>query len=101
MSDAVRHRSGLEHDERWARAAWAFDTGVEELAGPASVAKLFATDGVARVVDAAVQLFGAAGLVAGSPTEALYRQVRSLRIYEGTSEIQKIVIAGSASRARR
>ncbi|KIP16726.1 hypothetical protein KY49_6184 [Burkholderia sp. MSHR3999] len=84
-----------------ARAAWEFDTGAADVAAHASMAKLFATDGVAQVVDDTVQLFGAAGLVAGSTPEQLYRQVRALRIYEGTSEIQKIVIAGSVSRPRQ
>ncbi|RQS04391.1 acyl-CoA dehydrogenase [Burkholderia sp. Bp9002] len=83
-----------------ARAAWEFDTGVADVAAHASMAKLYATDGVGQVVDDAVQLFGSAGLVAGSVPEQLYRQVRALRIYEGTSEIQKIVIAGSVSRPR-
>ncbi|WLE59396.1 acyl-CoA/acyl-ACP dehydrogenase [Burkholderia plantarii] len=84
-----------------ARTAWEFDTGaVAEVAAHASITKLLATDGLARVADDAVQLFGAAGLVAGSLPEGLFRQARALRIYEGTSEIQKIVIAGSVSRRR-
>ncbi|MBA2672717.1 acyl-CoA dehydrogenase family protein [Ramlibacter sp.] len=84
-----------------ARSAWEFDTGVRDVAAHASMAKLFATDGAGKVVDDTVQLFGSAGLVAGSLPEQLYRQVRALRIYEGTSEIQKIIIAGSVSRPRR
>ncbi len=59
----------------------------------ASSAKLYATEMAQRVVDQSLQLHGAAGLVRGSTTEALYREVRALRIYEGTSEIQKLVIA--------
>ncbi|MEX3628160.1 MAG: acyl-CoA dehydrogenase family protein [Burkholderia sp.] len=83
-----------------ARTAWEFDTGATEVAAHASITKLLATEGLARVADDTVQLFGAAGLVAGSLPESLFRQARALRIYEGTSEIQKIVIAGSVSRRR-
>lgn len=83
-----------------ARSAWEFDTGCKQVAAHASMAKLHATEGASDVIDDAVQLFGAAGLVAGSLPEALYRQIRSLRIYEGTSEIQKLIIAGSFGRGR-
>jgi acyl-CoA dehydrogenase len=76
-----------------ARAAWEFDNGGRELTLHSSMAKLYATDEAQKVIDDTVQLFGAAGLVAGSVPEQLYRQIRSLRIYEGTSEIQKIIIA--------
>ena len=61
---------------------------------PASaMAKLYATEAAQRVVDRALQLHGGSGLVRGSVIERLYRDVRALRIYEGTSEIQKLVIA--------
>ena len=53
-----------------------------------------ATEAAGRIIDSAVQIHGGAGLVAGSVVERLYRDVRALRIYEGTSEIQKLVIAG-------
>jgi alkylation response protein AidB-like acyl-CoA dehydrogenase len=59
----------------------------------AAMAKLHATEGAQRVIDRAVQLFGGQGVVAGAVVERLYREVRALRIYEGTSEIQKLVIA--------
>ena len=59
----------------------------------AAMAKLFATEAAQRVIDRAVQLFGGQGVVAGCIVERLYREVRALRIYEGTSEIQKLVIA--------
>jgi acyl-CoA dehydrogenase len=59
----------------------------------AAMAKLYATEAAQRVVDRAVQLFGGQGVVAGCIVERLYREVRALRIYEGTSEIQKLVIA--------
>jgi acyl-CoA dehydrogenase len=77
------------------RAAWARDRGgAERVTREAAMAKLFATEAAQRVVDDAVQLLGARGVVAGSPVERLYREVRALRIYEGTSEIQRLVIAG-------
>ncbi len=76
------------------RAAWARDSGGgARVTREAAMAKLFATEAAQRVVDDAVQLLGARGLVAGSPVERLYREVRALRIYEGTSEIQRLVIA--------
>ncbi len=75
-----------------ARAAWAKDTGrAGEIDVP--IAKMFATEAAGRVVDRAVQLLGGLGVVHGSVVERLYRSVRSLRIYEGTTEIQKIIIA--------
>ncbi len=58
-----------------------------------AMAKLFATEAAARIVDGAVQLFGGLGVTRGVKVEELYREVRSLRIYEGTSEIQKLIIA--------
>jgi acyl-CoA dehydrogenase len=75
-------------------AAWELDTGRPRFARSSSVAKLFATEAAQKVVDAAVQLLGASGVVAGGVTERLYRQVRLLRIYEGTSEVQRATIAG-------
>jgi acyl-CoA dehydrogenase len=58
------------------------------------MAKLFATEAAQGVIDDAVQLFGGRGVVSGAIVERLYREIRALRIYEGTSEIQKLVIAG-------
>lgn len=58
-----------------------------------AMAKLYATEAAQRIIDAAVQLFGGLGVVRGVKVEALYREIRSLRIYEGTSEIQKLIIA--------
>ena len=60
------------------------------------MAKLYATDEAQAVIDAAVQIFGGLGVVSGSPVERLYREIRALRIYEGASEVQKIVIARQA-----
>jgi acyl-CoA dehydrogenase len=86
-----------------ARAAWELDRGSRTYAKHSSIAKLHATEAAQEIVDAAVQIFGAAGLVHDSVTERLYRQVRSLRIYEGTSEVQKLIIAGAIDprRAKR
>ena len=75
------------------RAAWARDAGAERITREAAMAKLYATEAAQRVIDGAVQLFGGRGVVAGAPVERLYREIRALRIYEGTSEIQKLVIA--------
>ena len=76
------------------RAAWTRDTGAARVTREAAMAKLHATEAAQRVVDRAVQLLGARGVVRGSVVEMLYRDVRALRIYEGTSEVQKLVIAG-------
>jgi len=76
------------------RAAWTRDAGAERVTREAAMAKLFATESAQRVIDDAVQLFGGRGVVVGEPVERLYREIRALRIYEGTSEIQKLVIAG-------
>jgi len=77
------------------QAAWANDHGGGDLKEKSSMAKLFATEAAQRIVDQALQIHGGAGLIAGTPVERLYRDVRALRIYEGTSEIQKLVIAKS------
>ena len=75
------------------RAAWAKDQGQARVTREAAMAKLHATEAAQRVIDAALQLAGARGVVAGSVLERLYREVRALRIYEGASELQKIIIA--------
>ncbi|HEV2343203.1 MAG TPA: acyl-CoA dehydrogenase [Actinocrinis sp.] len=75
-----------------ARAAWAMDLGLD-YAKHSSAAKLYSTEAAGEIVDAAVQIFGAAGLVSGSAMERLYRQIRSLRIYEGSSEVIAMTIA--------
>lgn len=75
------------------RAAYLKDTGSTRVTREASQAKLYATEAAGRIIDSAVQIHGGTGLVRGSIVERLYRDVRALRIYEGTSEIQKIVIA--------
>ncbi|MBX7248796.1 MAG: acyl-CoA dehydrogenase family protein [Caulobacteraceae bacterium] len=85
------------------RAAWAKDSGAPRVTREAAMAKLFATDEAQSVIDAAVQLHGGEGVRSGSVVEGLYREIRALRIYEGASDVQKVVIArqalaGAASR---
>jgi acyl-CoA dehydrogenase len=75
------------------RAAHLKDTGAARVTREASEAKLFATEAASRIIDQAVQIHGGTGLVRGSVVERLYRDIRALRIYEGTSEIQKLIIA--------
>ncbi len=76
------------------RAAWKKDTRTSEpITREAAMAKLAATETAQKVIDEAVQLFGGMGVVCNMPVEVLYREIRALRIYEGTSEIQKLVIA--------
>ena len=75
------------------RAAWTRDQGADRITREAAMAKLVATEAAQQVIDRAVQLLGARGVVRGATVERLYREIRALRIYEGTSEIQKIVIA--------
>ena len=75
------------------QAAWAHDSCASDAKLKSSMAKLFATEAAQRIVDQALQIHGGMGVVVGSVVERLYRDVRALRIYEGTSEIQKIVIA--------
>ena len=75
------------------RAAWIKDGGAERIPREGAMAKLAATEMAQRVVDRALQIHGGMGVMRGSTLERLYREVRALRIYEGTSEIQKLVIA--------
>jgi acyl-CoA dehydrogenase len=75
------------------RAAWAKDNGAVRVTREASMAKLFATDRAQQVIDKAVQLHGGDGVRSGHVVERLYREIRALRIYEGASEVQKVVIA--------
>jgi acyl-CoA dehydrogenase len=82
------------------RAAYTRDTAEGRFTREASEAKLFATEAAGRIIDSAVQIHGGAGLLSGSVVERLYRDVRALRIYEGTSEIQKLVIAGQLLKER-
>ena len=75
------------------RAAWAKDTGAPRITREAAMAKLFSTDQAQIVIDQAVQLFGGDGVKTGEVVEKLYREIRALRIYEGASDVQKVIIA--------
>jgi alkylation response protein AidB-like acyl-CoA dehydrogenase len=76
------------------RAAWEKDRGAERVTVEAAMAKAFATEAAQRIVDDAVQILGGRGVLAEHPVDRLYRSIRALRIYEGTTEIQHLVIAG-------
>src|SRR5947208_4881841 len=75
------------------RAAWVKDKGAERVTREPAMAKMFATEAAQRFIDRAVQLHGGAGVRKGVKVEELYREIRALRIYEGATEVQKIVIA--------
>jgi acyl-CoA dehydrogenase len=74
------------------RAAWQRDQG-RNVTKEAAMAKMFATEGAQQVIDAAVQLWGGLGVVSEVPVERLYREIRALRIYEGATEVQQLIIA--------
>ncbi|MDK3019328.1 acyl-CoA dehydrogenase family protein [Pseudodonghicola flavimaris] len=78
------------------RAAWTKDSGAPRVTREAAMAKLFATDQAQQVIDKAVQLHGGDGVRAGETVEKLYREIRALRIYEGASDVQRVVIARQA-----
>ena len=75
------------------RAAWIKDTTGGRISRESSMAKLFATEEAQKVIDTTVQLFGGEGVVSGNKAEQLYREIRAVRIYEGASDIQKLIIA--------
>ena len=75
------------------RAAWTKDSGAPRVTREAAMAKLFATDQAQKVIDRAVQLHGGEGVRSGATVEKLYREIRALRIYEGASDVQRVVIA--------
>jgi len=83
------------------RAAWTKDQGAERVTSEAAMAKMFATEAAQRVIDRAVQLFGGRGVMAGAVVEHLYRAIRPLRIYEGTSEIQRTIIGKALAKEAR
>jgi acyl-CoA dehydrogenase len=74
------------------RAAWQRDQG-KNVTVEAAMAKLTATETAQRVIDAALQIFGGQGVVTDEPVERLYREIRPLRIYEGATEVQQLIIA--------
>ena len=77
------------------RAAWVKDQGAPRVSREAAMAKLYATEAAQEVIDAALQLHGGDGVRHGTVVEALYREIRALRIYEGASDVQRVVIARS------
>jgi acyl-CoA dehydrogenase len=77
------------------RAAWTKDQGAARVSREAAMAKLYATEAAQRVIDTAVQLHGGDGVRHGFMVESLYREIRALRIYEGASDVQRVVIARS------
>jgi acyl-CoA dehydrogenase len=82
------------------RAAWTKDQGAARVTREAAMAKMFATEAAQRVIDRAVQLHGGLGVTKGVKVEELYREIRALRIYEGATEVQKIVIARETLKSR-
>ena len=82
------------------RAAWQRDQG-RPVTREAAMAKLTATENAQQVIDAAVQLWGGLGVVSGQPVESLYREIRALRIYEGASEVQQLIIGRDVLRDAR
>ncbi|AXC49312.1 acyl-CoA dehydrogenase [Paracoccus suum] len=75
------------------RAAWTKDMGAARVSREAAMAKLYATEAAQKVIDMAVQLHGGDGVRSGQIVERLYREIRALRIYEGASDVQRVVIA--------
>lgn len=75
------------------RAAWMRDVQKQRTTREAAMAKMTATESAQAVIDRALQMFGGAGVVSGMPVEKLYREIRALRIYEGATEVQKLIIA--------
>jgi acyl-CoA dehydrogenase len=82
------------------RAAWTKDQGAVRVTREAAIAKMFATEVAQRVIDRAVQLHGGLGVTKGVKVEELYREIRALRIYEGATEVQKVVIARELLKSR-
>jgi acyl-CoA dehydrogenase len=81
------------------RAAWLKDSGAPRITREAAMAKMVATENAQRIIDRSLQLFGGLGVTKGVKVEELYREIRALRIYEGATDVQKIVIAREAIRA--
>ena len=84
-----------------ARAAWQQDVGSKDNRRVAAMAKLHATDEAQKVIDAAVQMHGGLGVTKGAKVEELYREIRALRIYEGASEVQRMIIARDLLKERQ
>jgi acyl-CoA dehydrogenase len=75
------------------RGAWARDVKNQRVTREAAMAKMFATEAAQTIIDDAVQICGGLGVMRGHPVERLYREVRALRIYEGATEVQKLIIS--------
>ena len=75
------------------RAAWLKDSGAPRVTREAAMAKLFSTDQAQKVIDRSLQLHGGEGVRSGNKVETLYREIRALRIYEGASDVQRVIIA--------
>lgn len=82
-------------------AAWLKDRGADRITVEAAMAKSYATEAAQRIVDDAVQIAGGAGVLLGHPVERLYRSVRALRIYEGATEVQRLIIGAALLQPRR
>ncbi|MDE2337988.1 MAG: acyl-CoA dehydrogenase, partial [Gammaproteobacteria bacterium] len=82
------------------RAAWLRDLG-EAATQEVAIAKMTATESAQRIIDRALQLFGGRGVVRGERLERLYRDIRALRIYEGATEVQKLIIGRELLRSTR
>jgi acyl-CoA dehydrogenase len=82
------------------RAAWTHDVGEKDIGREAAIAKLFSSEAAQEVIDEAVQIFGGLGMVRGIVVERLYRHIRAFRIFDGTSEIQRLIIARDLLRTR-
>ena len=83
------------------RAAWEWDRGAERITVEAAMAKAYATEAAQRIVDDAIQILGGRGVLAEAVLDRLYRSVRALRIYEGATDIQHLIIAGHRLKSRR
>ena len=83
------------------RAAWEKDGGAERITVEAAMAKAYATEAAQSIVDDAIQIMGGRGVLADAMVDRLYRSVRALRIYEGATDIQHLIIAGHRLKARQ
>jgi len=83
------------------RAAWEEDRGAETITAESAMAKAFATEAAQEIIDEAIQIVGGRGVLASHPLDRLYRSIRALRIYEGSTEIQRLIVASRMVKAAR